>query len=69
MKQRTRRLLIITGAVAALVVVIGSFTNRGACSYYGYQLDRETRYAPFVGCMVKTSNGWALRSELRTTQQ
>lgn len=68
MKQRTRRLLIIAGAVAALVV-IGSITNRGACSYYGYQLDRETRYAPFVGCMVKTSNGWALRSELRTTQQ
>lgn len=69
MKQRTRRLLIIAGAASALVVIISSIANRGACSYYGYQLDRETRYAPFVGCMVRTSNGWALRSELRTTQQ
>lgn len=69
MKQRTRRLLIIAGAASALVVIISSIANRGACSYYGYQLDRETRYAPFVGCMVKTSNGWALRSELRKTQQ
>jgi hypothetical protein len=68
-KQRTRRLLIIAVAIFALVVIISSIANRGACSYYGYQLDRETRYAPFVGCMVKTSNGWALRSELRTTQQ
>ena len=67
MKQRTR--LIIAGAAFAQVVIITSIANRGACSYYGYQLDRETRYAPFVGCMVKTSNGWALRSELRTTQQ
>lgn len=69
MKQRTRRLLIIAVAIFALVVIISSIANRGACSYYGYQLDRETRYAPFVGCMVRTSNGWALRSELRTTQQ
>jgi len=68
-KQRTRRLLIIAVAIFALVVIISSIANRGACSYYGYQLDRETRYAPFAGCMVKTSNGWALRSELRTTQQ
>lgn len=68
MKQRTRQLLIIAGAASALVVIISSIANRGACSYYGYQLDRETRYAPFVGCMVKTSSGWTLRSELRTTQ-
>ncbi|WP_260455578.1 hypothetical protein [Pseudomonas baetica] len=68
MKQRTRRSLIIAGAVIALVVIIYSVVNRGACSYYGYQTDRETRYAAFVGCMVKTSSGWALRSELRTTQ-
>lgn len=69
MKQRTRQLLIIAGAVSALAVIVSSIANRGTCSYYGYQLDRETRYAPFVGCMVKTANGWALRSELRTTQQ
>jgi len=68
-KQRARRLLIIAVAIFALVVIISSIANRGACSYYGYQLDRETRYAPFVGCMVKTSNGWGLSSELRTTQQ
>lgn len=64
-----RQSLIIAGAIAALAVIFSSIVNRADCSYYGYQLDRETRYAAFVGCMVKTSNGWALRSELRTTQQ
>lgn len=68
MKQRTRQALMIAGAVVASVVVIGSLVNRGACSYYGYQLDRETRYAPFVGCMVKVSGSWVLRSELRAVQ-
>ena len=60
---------MVAGVLCALVVIGNSFISRATCSYYGYQTDRETRYAAFVGCMVKTPNGWALRSELRTTQQ
>lgn len=61
--------LMVAGAMLALAVIGNSVISRVDCSYYGYQTDRETRYAAFVGCMVRTSSGWALRSELRTTQQ
>lgn len=68
MKQRARQALIISGAALALVVIVSSLASRGVCSYYGYQTDRETKYAPFVGCMVKASGNWVLRSELRAVQ-
>jgi hypothetical protein len=65
---RLRKVLIISGATFALGVLLNSLANRGACSYYGYQTDRETKYAAFVGCMVKVSGSWVLRSELRAVQ-
>lgn len=40
----------------------------GTCAWYGHQTERETRYAAFVGCMVKTHTGWVPRNELRTQQ-
>jgi hypothetical protein len=66
--KRLRKLLIISGAIFALGLLINSLTNRGGCSCYGYQTDRETKYAAFVGCMVKVSGNWVLRSELRAVQ-
>ncbi|UVM07032.1 hypothetical protein [Pseudomonas laurylsulfatiphila] len=68
MSKRLRKLLIISGALFALGLLINSLTNRGTCSYYGFQTDRETKYAAFVGCMVKVSGNWVLRSELRAVQ-
>lgn len=68
MKQRMRRSLIIAVGLFALAVIINSVVERSICSYYGYQTDRETRYAAFVGCMVKASDSWVLRSELRAVQ-
>lgn len=56
-------------AAAALLIVVGmSVVNRGVCAYYGYQTERDTRYAVFVGCMVKVNDKWVPRNELRVTQ-
>lgn len=68
MNTRLRQLLIMSGAIFALGLLINSLANRGACAYYGYQTDREIKYAAFVGCMVKVSGSWVLRSELRAVQ-
>ncbi|MNQ24770.1 hypothetical protein D3C85_379740 [compost metagenome] len=54
--------------VIIILAVINSLLNRGVCSWYGYQTDRETRYAPFVGCMVKVNDQWFPRNELRVAQ-
>jgi len=66
--KRLRQALITFVVILALGLLINSLINRGGCSYYGYQTDRETKYAPFVGCMVKSSGNWVLRSELRVVQ-
>lgn len=54
-------LLIAVGTVRAVV-------SYGSCAWYGYQTDRETRYAAFVGCMVQVENRWVPRNELRLVQ-
>ncbi|WP_256591240.1 hypothetical protein [Pseudomonas sp. HMWF006] len=68
MSKRLRQALIILGVLLVAGLLISSIIKRGVCSYYGYQTDRETKYAPFVGCMVKASGNWVLRSELRAIQ-
>lgn len=68
MSKRLRKALIIFAVIFAIGLLINSLINRGGCSYYGYQTDRETKYAAFVGCMVKVSGNWVLRSELRAVQ-
>ncbi|MBA6068371.1 hypothetical protein [Pseudomonas mosselii] len=54
--------------LAFLVVLIGitAVANRASCIWYGYQTERDTRYAAFVGCMVRTQSGWVPRTEIRT---
>lgn len=54
--------------VALIPVVNGAF-NRAVCSWYGHQTERDTRYAAFVGCMVKVDDHWVPRSELRTASE
>lgn len=68
MSKWVRQVLIFSGVIFALGLIINSLANRGACSYYGYQTDRQTKYAAFVGCMVQVSGNWVLRSELRAVQ-
>ncbi len=54
--------------LALLVWLAGRLIAWSDCSWYGYQTDRETRYAAFVGCMVKVNSAWVPRNELRVMQ-
>lgn len=59
------------GAVAGLALsalAITAAVNWGSCQWYGYQTERQAKFAPYVGCMVKTRAGWVPRNELRTAQ-
>ena len=67
MKFSVKALLILLTLILG-GMLLSSVASRATCSYYGFQTDRETRYAAFVGCMVKVSDNWVLRSELRAIQ-
>ncbi|CAB5587330.1 Uncharacterised protein [Pseudomonas putida] len=60
--------IVIMLAFLLLMIIVAAVVNRASCAWYGYQTERDTRYAAFVGCMVKTSSGWVPRAELRTEQ-
>lgn len=50
------------------LLILSSILNRTSCAWYGYQTERDTRYAAFVGCMVQMHDAWVPRSEIRTQQ-
>lgn len=58
---------LIVWAVLTLIVIALLFAayNRGHCAYTGWQLDRDTRYAPLVGCLVKSNDGWLPLQQIR----
>lgn len=69
MLRRYRRKAVLMGlATVASVLAAYSATHWADCSYYGYQTNRDTRYAAFVGCMVKIGEQWVPREELRVVQ-
>lgn len=68
MKRRARMSLACLLLVAVAAAAVNAALNWGSCSYYGFQTGRDTRYAAFMGCMVKTSAGWVPRNELRVIQ-
>ncbi|SIR82187.1 hypothetical protein SAMN05878276_0386 [Aquipseudomonas alcaligenes] len=59
--------LVLAGMLVALWLLSRLFAW-GTCSWYGYQTDRATRYAAFVGCMVEVNGRWVPREELRIVQ-
>ncbi|AGZ34601.1 MAG: hypothetical protein ACOKSU_26925 [Pseudomonas sp.] len=60
--------LAAVATVALAGLVVAAAVNWGTCQWYGYQTERQTRFAPYVGCLVKTAGGWVPRNELRTQQ-
>lgn len=54
--------------VLGVIVLIAAVANRTSCAIYGYQTERETKYAAFVGCMVQVDGKWYPRNELRIQQ-
>lgn len=67
MKRKHIGLGAVTG-LALSALAITAVVNWGSCQWYGYQTERQTKFAPYVGCMVKTIGGWVPRNELRITQ-
>lgn len=70
-----RKLRVPIKKAAAVVVILLLaiwFINRliawGGCRWYGYQTEREVRYAAFVGCMVQIDGNWYPRNEIRVVQ-
>lgn len=60
----------IVTAICLTVLVLNALVRYGTCAWYGRQTERETRYATFVGCMVKSPAGhWVPRNELRTPSE
>ncbi|KRV74525.1 MULTISPECIES: hypothetical protein [Pseudomonas] len=70
--RAARRKAIAAALGAAVAILLGWLVLRaiawGACSWYGYQTNRDTRYAAFIGCMVRVDQQWIPRSELRVLQ-
>lgn len=61
----TATVLVVTLVVAA---ILNALINWGTCSWYGHETSRDTRYSPFLGCMVKVNTSWVPRNELRVVQ-
>lgn len=58
--------LIVIGFFLA-VTAIGWGWGAAGCAWYGYQTERDVKYSGTIGCMVKASDGWVPRTEIRTT--
>lgn len=67
MKRKHIGLSAVAG-ISLTALAVTAFVHWGSCQWYGYQTERQTKFAPYVGCMVKTSSGWVPRTELRTAQ-
>ncbi|QXH64705.1 hypothetical protein [Pseudomonas azerbaijanorientalis] len=67
MRYSTNALLILLALIVGCML-LSNVASRATCSYYGFQTDRETRYAAFVGCMVKLDGAWFPRNEIRVMQ-
>lgn len=66
-----RRLVVSAAGMAATILLawlVGRAVAWGSCSWYGYQTNRDTRYAAFIGCMVRVDKQWIPRNELRVVQ-
>jgi hypothetical protein len=62
------KILLILLALILGCMLLSNVASRATCFYYGFQTDRETRYAAFVGCMVLVDGAWFPRNEIRLMQ-
>ena len=68
MRRHIKKVALYALAAGVAAWLVMRAISWGSCSIYGYQTDRETRYAAFVGCMVRIKGSWVPRHELRVTQ-
>lgn len=67
-KKRAEGTLLVLVVFLVVVASVNAAAAWVSCSWYGYQTQRDTRYAFGVGCMVRAKDHWVPRSELRTEQ-
>lgn len=60
-----RRWVLWLAVAAVLGALVVAAYNRGHCAYSGWQMERDTRYAPLVGCLVRVHEGWLPLEKLR----
>lgn len=58
---------LLLGLAASILLSLNLAYRWGTCEWYGHQTSRETKVAPFLGCLVKSGGHWIPRSEIRTT--
>lgn len=72
MPRLKREKLLVVGwcllTAALLCWILVRLADWGMCSYYGYQTERDTRYAAFMGCLVNVNGRWYPRDEIRVLQ-
>lgn len=61
-------MIVVMLGFLLLMIAITAAANRAYCAWYGYQTERQTRYATLVGCMVQMHGAWVPRTEIRTAQ-
>lgn len=64
--MRLAKAVLIVLAFFTFILAVGYGWGWGKCEWYGYQTERTVRFSGSIGCLVKTSNGWAPRSEMRS---
>lgn len=69
MKRSTLVVIALIGTLCVLGWFVNYAVTRGSCAWYGKQTERETRYGPFIGCMVKSGDHWIPKREIRTAVQ
>jgi hypothetical protein len=63
-----RKLAVVAAMIVLVIFAINRAFAWGTCSWYGHETSRDTRYSPFLGCMVKVNTSWVPRNELRVVQ-
>jgi hypothetical protein len=63
-----RGVLVVMIVFLGVLWIVSRLVSWGSCSWYGYQTERDTRYAAFIGCMVEVDGKWYPRNELRVLQ-
>lgn len=64
MSSFVRLVLWILLALAVLLLMFAAF-ERGHCWYAGWTMERETKYAPFVGCLTRSGDRWIPLNSIR----
>lgn len=56
MKHLVKPVLWIAFIIALIGLILATI-ERAHCAYAGYSMNRDTHYAPFIGCLIDGADG------------